>query len=210
MAGFRLTNGSAGCPPEEEPPANYENPFRLDSADRLWLNGKFNTNNYVGAARHDIGDIILGSNDAPLNSDIATRGMQPLTITNNSAFTLHYLMAYDLDVELATKGTNFVLVGIQGFWAVQAGTTAKPRIWASGIRTGSTDYIRIKTVNSANPFDTAIEADPNAPSSMVLAPGETAIVTARLSSQYSEGTPTGTEHCVAYGVVRMYSYIPHA
>lgn len=41
MTGFRLDDGSGGCPPTASAPGDYEIPFRFDGAGSLWITSCF-------------------------------------------------------------------------------------------------------------------------------------------------------------------------
>jgi len=215
MAGFRLTDGSDGCPPTEAPPASYENPFRFDSAGRLWVTQCFRGFRYFGAARHDIrDDVIIGSAtcmpssaaDIVSGTGVAAGTYRNVTVTNDTECTLGILLSLDTIVDMSTYGGNFVGWAISARWnGVNKGSTSQsnPQI------IGSTALIRQNSGVSANPFDPGVEAG-SAPT-ITLAPGASGVVSSKMFLRYwggTPGTPTGTEIVHnASSAVRVYGYI---
>lgn len=211
MAGFRLQDGSCGCPPTETPAANFRNSFRFDDAGCLYIDGCFTNFTFLGAARHDISTPgILGSGDIPLNTaedivsgDGVTAGVYTtLEVTNDSNCDMGYLLGYDLNADLDVKGTSLAKWILSGRWN---GANVDV-ISCSSVRTGSSAYCRLFSGNAANPHDPAIEV--GSPASLTLAPGASATVGARLFLQYAEGAPDGVDQVRSSGSsVRVYGYV---
>ena len=212
MAGFRLNDGSLGCPPTENPPASYASPFRLDSAGRLWITQCFKGFRYFGAARHDISTpAIIGSATVQPSSGadiVSGNGLtagtyRNIVVTNNTECTLGLLVGLDSIVDLTTYESNIVVWTVTSRWNGvyhSASGVSNPQI------AGATGYIRQLTNVSANPHDSGIEGGGAA--TMSLAPGATGTVSAKMFVTYNAGSPTGLESVSsANSAVRVYGYI---
>lgn len=212
MAGFRLTDGSSGCPPTETPPGNYEIPFRVDDAGRLWITSCFKNLRYFGAARHDLFEQTrLGVSPIPLSTadDIisgagVTAGTYTnLTVTNTTDCDMGLLLAYDLSVDIEVLGNNLARWVMSGRYNGANHDT----IAVSSIRTtGSTTYNRYITACSAAPHDAGIEAGGSP--SLVLAPGVSATIGVKIFCQYAVGTPDTFDNVTqSNAAVRVYGYV---
>lgn len=214
MSGFRLDDASDGCPPTEAPPSSYTNPFRFDSAGRLWITSCFRGFKYFGAARHDLGTVIMGASNAPNNNPWTGLGegstMQPITagtykkvtIVNDTECTLGLLTGLDATGDMTTLCTSFVRLYIESRFN---GTHHSDSGWSNPQVAGLTGYVRQFGNISANPHDGGFE-DADGPT-LTLAPGETGEVSARLYLNHS-GTPNGVEAINSAGsAIRVYGYI---
>lgn len=211
MAGIRLTDGSSGCPPTETPPADYVNPFRFDDAGRLWLVDPLQFR-YFGAARHDvtsqsgfIGDASLAvstSADIVSGTSVTQGTYTNLVVTNTTPSNMGVLVSHDIVVDMATKSENLVRVVVSARWNGAHHSLAT----ASSINTDDTShFVRSEYNGSSNPHDLVLESTGVA--SLVLAPGASATVGAKLFIVYTVGTPTGTEVIyAASSAVRAYGY----
>lgn len=212
MAGFRLTNGTSGCPPTENPPADYKIPFRFDDAGRLWITSCFKGFRYFGAARHDIGTTYqLGINPCPvsgtddiISGDGVTAGTYTtLTITNDTNCDLGVLLANDIFVDWRTSTANMVRWVLSERWN---GANHAISAVASPTLSPGTAALRQALSGSANPHDVGLEA--SGVPTLTLAPGVSAQVGARLFLQYQVGAPNGDEFVYsAYSAVRAYGYV---
>lgn len=215
MTGFRLNDGSAGCPPTETPPSDYTIPFRFDSAGRLWITSCFKNLQYFGAARHDIGSQVGFIGDSAVGLAVSTdpdvvagNGVTQgtatnLTVTNNTGCTLGFLLGHDIFVDLSTKSQNLVR------WILSARVNgANYSISAaSGINSDdASHFVRSQFTSSANPHNNGIEA--GGANDLTLAPGASMVVGAKMFIEYVVGSPTGTEVVVsAASAVRVYGYV---
>lgn len=213
MAGFRLTDGSSGCPPTATPPSDYEIPFRFDSGGRLWVTDCFRGFHYFGAARHDITTpYILGSGDVPVSTasdivsgtSVAAGTYETLSITNTTDCTLGILLSIDMFVDLQADAANLARWVCSARWNGASTTTnACSSVRIDGF--GGT-LVRTQQGASANPHDAVIEAG-GAPS-MVIASGASATVGCLLFLQYEVGAPTGGEAVFSsFSAVRAYGYV---
>lgn len=214
MSKFRLTNGTGGCPPTDNPAAGYEIPFRFDDNGNLWIEACFDNFKFFGAARHDINtEVLMGIASTPLSADadiIAGSGITAgtytsLNVTNSTDCTIGILLGYDLNADLDVFGTRMAKMILSGRW----NGAHVDSIACTSTRTGTANYVRALTGNAANPHDPAIEAGGAA--GMTIAPGATATVGARLFLQFNEGSPpgtTGTDRIVQSGsAVRVFGYV---
>lgn len=212
MAGFRQTDGSSGCPPNETPPADYTIPFRFDDAGRLWVTSCFKGFRYFGSARHDISSVeILGSSKVPVNTtgDISSGGVtagvyKTLTVTNTTTCNLGILLANDVYADLETGVFNQVRWVISERWngANHASSAFSTPIFST-VLTGT---VRQQMTASANPHDVGFENTGNP--SLTLAPGVSATVGCVMFLQYQIGAPNGTEKLhSANSAVRVYGYV---
>jgi hypothetical protein len=211
MAGFRLTDGSSGCPPTETPPASYEIPFRFDSAGRLWVTSCFKGFRYFGAARHDlpipgtIGGAFVPNSASPGASGGGITGgtYENITITNDTECDLGILVGLDVSADLETRADNLV------YWTLASRWNGDTHSIASVSTTkiaGSTALVRQLVGASANPHDLGFEDGSAA--ALTLAPGASATVGAKLFCYYGTGAPTGTETVYSSSsAVRVYGYI---
>jgi hypothetical protein len=206
VAGFRLTNGSSGCPPTETPPSDYEIPFRFDSAGRLWLKSCFQGFEQLGAARHDISsNSIFGTASVPIGGDITAGTYANFNVVNDTACDLGILLAYDLSADLYVSQDSLAQVTLSGRWnGVTHSSIAVSSIYIdSGDTTGG---IRVIQTAAAAPHDAAIDAGGAA--SLVVTPGNSATVSCRLSLSYIVGTSDGIDQFnSANSVVRVYGYV---
>lgn len=211
MAGFRLTNGTSGCPPIETPPASYVNPFRFDSAGRLWITSCFKGFRYFGAARHDLplagtvgSEWILPGAGLLVGPGIAGGTHENLLITNDTECTLGVLLGLDVTTELAIRADNELVWTLSSRWnGVHHSLCQSSNAQISG----STALVRQYIGASANPHDLGFEAGGTS-AALQLAPGASATVGAQLFCHYGVGAATGTETVYACSAaVRAYGYI---
>lgn len=212
MAGFRLQDGSCGCPPTETPAADFRNAFRFDDAGCLYIDGCFPSFKFLGAARHDIttptilgvaGSTPVNTADDIVSGDGVTAGTYTsLNITNTSNCDMGYLLGYDLNADLDVSGNSLVKWILSGRWN---GANVDV-IFCSSVRITGAGPVRCLSGNAAAPHDPAIEAGGAA--SLTLAPGASATIGARLFLQYAEGAPDGVDQVVSSGSsVRVYGYV---
>lgn len=211
MAGFRLTDGSSGCPPTQTPPADYVIPFRYDAAGRLWIIDPLQFR-YFGAARHDIGSQsgFIGDASLAVTTDpgiIAgshvTQGVYTnLTVTNDTLKNMGVLLSHDITVDMSTRSPNLVRVILSARWNGAHHSLAA----ASSINTDNTaHFVRSVYTASSNPHDLTLEG--TGVPGLTLAPGASAVVGAKLFIEYAVGSATGTEVIVsASSAVRAYGY----
>lgn len=214
MAGFRLTDGSDGCPPTATPPADYTIPFRFDSAGRLWITSCFAGLKYFGSARHGLSSAtVIGSGSAPVISGLSavsdgsglpvTAGTYTnLEITNSTECSMGILLGHDSSADMETDGDALVSWVIAARWEGayhSLSSYSNPKI------SGSTVNVRMIGSVSANPHDAAVESTGSP--GLVLVPGASAVVSVRTYIEYV-GTPTGTEYIhTAASAVRVYGYV---
>lgn len=213
MAGFRLTGGSSGCPPTATPPSSYQNPFRFDSAGKLWITGCFQGFHYFGAARHDIsggnqpGQPGYGLTTATpfYNGTKVTVGTrQTRTITNTTNCTLGFLLGHDLVVDIQCSEDRWAAVSLSETWNGVHHSSAT--LSTKYISAGGGDYIRQYLHNSANPHD--VNKDATGGSSLQLAPGASATIGAQIYLRYFAGSPAGSDFLYsANSAVRIYGYV---
>lgn len=214
MAGFRLTDGSDGCPPTAVPPADYENPFRLDSAGRLWITSCFQGMQYFGAARHGMSIATIGGASVPVFGGLSevvdgtamhvTAGTYTdLVINNATQCTMGIMLGHDGGADMEAHGGRSVSFAISSRWNGNLHSISEysnPKI------TGSTANIRMIGGTSANPHDTNVEAGGGP--GLVIGPGASATVGVRVYVGYLGGSPTGTEYIhTAASAVRVYGYV---
>ena len=210
MAGFRLTDGSSGCPPTETPPASYEIPFRFDSAGRLWITSCFKGFRYFGAARHDLpipgiigGTFVLNGPPGASGPGISGGLYENITVTNDTECGMGILIGLDVGADIEVRADNLV------YWTLASRWNGETHSIASASSTkiaGSTALVRQVINASANPHDIGFEDGPGA--ALTLAPGESATVGAKLFCYYGVGAPTGTETVYSSNsAVRVYGYI---
>lgn len=212
MAGFRLTDGSSGCPPTETPPADYEIPFRFDAAGRLWITSCFKGLQYFGAARHDIGTSgILGSASLPQSTDpdiISGSGITAgtytnVTVTNDTICDLGFLLAHDVFADLTTNSHNLIR------WNLSArvnGAHYSLSAASSVYHDGTVANVRSQFQSGANPHNNGIEG--GSINDLILAPGASMVIGAKLFLTYVLGAPTGSEVVnSSASAVRIYGYV---
>lgn len=211
MAGFRLTDGSSGCPPTQTPPADYTIPFRYDDAGRLWLINPLQFR-YFGAARHDIGSqsgfiggsgLAVTTDPGIVSGDSVTQGTYtPITVTNDTEKNMGILLAHDMSIDMSTLNTNMVRVLCSARWNGAHHSLAA----ANSINTNqAVAFVRSLYNGSSNPHDLTLESTGSA--GLVLAPGASATVGCKLFIEYVVGTPSGTEVInSASSAVRAYGY----
>lgn len=211
MAGFRLTDGSAGCPPTQTPPADYTIPFRYDDAGRLWIIDPLQFR-YFGAARHDIASAsgFIGDSSLQVTTDpgiiagnsVAQGVATPILVTNDTQKNMGVLLSHDVVIDMVTRSTNLVHVDVSARWNGAHHSLAT----VCSINTDDTaHFVRCRYNASSNPHDLILEASGVA--GLVLAPGASAQVGCKLFIQYAGGAPTGTEQIYyAASAVRAYGY----
>jgi hypothetical protein len=211
MAGFRLTDGSEGCPPTEAPPSSYQIPFRFDSAGRLWITSCFKGFRYFGAARHDLpiagelGGAFVPNSGTPGASGAPVVGgtYENITVTNDTECDLGILLGLDVSADLETRADNLVIWTLASRWN---GETHSICSTSTTKITGSTSLVRQLIGASANPHDLGFEDGAGAV--LTLAPGASAVIGAKLYCYYGAGAPTGTETVYSStSAVRVYGYI---
>lgn len=211
MAGFRLTDGSSGCPPTQTPPADYTIPFRYDDAGRLWIIDPLQFR-YFGAARHDIsstsgfiGDSgLLVTNDAGIVAgDSVTQGTYtPIIVTNDTQKNMGILVAHDIVVDMSTRSDNMVQPLLSARWN---GAHHSLAACCSSSTDEATHTIRSQYNGSSNPHDLGLES--TGIPLLTLAPGASGTVGAKLFIRYVVGSPTGSEVIwSAASAVRAYGY----
>lgn len=212
MTGFRLTDGSAGCPPTQTPPADYEIPFRFDAAGRLWITSCFKTFKYFGSARHDIGTPgTLGGAGLPVSSDpdivsgsgITAGTYTNLTVTNISECDIGLLLGHDVFADLTTNTANLVR------WNLSArvnGAHYSLSAASSVNHDGTPTNIRSQFQSGANPHNNGVES--GGANDLILASGASMVIGAKLFLSYVVGAPDGTEVVnSAASAVRVYGYV---
>jgi hypothetical protein len=213
MAGFRLTDGSSGCPPTETPPADYEIPFRFDAAGKLWITSCFKNLQYFGAARHDIttgGGVIgnaglLQSTDPDIvNGDGVTAGTYTnLTVTNTTGCDIGLLLGHDVFVDMTTNSGNLVR------WVLSArvnGAHYSISAASSVNHDGASMNVRSQFTASANPHNNGIEG--GGANDLILASGASVVIGAKMFVAYVVGSPNGAEVVnSAASAVRVYGYV---
>lgn len=211
MSGFRLTDGTSGCPPTQTPPATYANPFRFDSAGRLWITSCFKGFRYFGAARHDLpiagaigGEFVLPGGGLLVGPGIAGGTHNNLLVTNDTECTLGILLGLDVTAEIAVRADNQLVWTLSSRWNGahhSLSSTSNAQI------SGSTALVRQYVSASANPHDLGFENGGSA-AALQLTPGASATVSAQLFCHYNVGAATGTETVYASSsAVRVYGYI---
>lgn len=213
MAGFRLTGGGAGCPPTATPPASYQNPFRFDSAGRLWITQCFSGFQYFGAARHDISSpIIPGQENAKISSAPDIVSGDPVSagtytsrvITNTTACTIGILLAHDLIVDATFHRNQYAFITVSERW--NGANHASATVSNQYDPFGAGGFIRQLMHSGANPHDVGADADGG--STLQLAPGASATVGARMYLSYPVGTTVpGDAINSANTAVRIYGYV---
>lgn len=213
MAGFRLTDGTSGCPPTETPPAGYKNPFRFDDAGRLWISACFKGFRYLGSARHDIGvTTLIDSPTVPqavgsfplYNVNGITAGVyNNVTIVNDTKCTMGVLLGCDMIVDSKTYQQNLVSWIVSHRWN---GASHSRSVASTPLLLGGTGYFRTSTIGGTGPHDA--NAEPGGGSSMTIAAGASATFGARFFVEYIQGAPTGSEYLYsASTAVRAYGFI---
>lgn len=215
MTAFRLTDGSAGCPPLEIPPRNYVNPFRMDENDSLWVNRCFKDFRYYGAARHDMPNPItidLAGGQISTQDDIEAGGKgiaggqyRSVAVKNDGRCPLGVVVGHDVGANMTTRGDNMIRWTIATYWnGVYQSQSSASSVWLDGNLAGFA-LITHNVWSSANPHDIGIEEDgePN----MVVQPGDTGVVSCRMFISYDIGGPDGTE-TINSGIsaARVYGY----
>lgn len=226
MSGFRLTDGTSGCPPTETPPATYENPFRFDTAGRLWITSCFKGFRYLGAARHDLPIFgVLGSEWVPADpgllagSGIPGGTYQTLNITNSTECPLGLMLSLDMTLDLEARADNLCIWSLSSRYNGAHHSLCQ----ASNARVSdSTALVRQIITASANPHDLGFETGATggvgtidvdagtdgAAALLTLQPGASAQVGAKLFMHYAVGAATATETVYsAYSAIRVYGYI---
>lgn len=187
-------------------------PFRVDLAGALWIRSCFKDLRFFGAARHDVtSPIIVGSPSVGQVSnvtDIRTNGRgivggryQSVIVTNSGDCAMGVLIGHDSGVDITSKGTNMLKWTLAAFWNGTYHSSSD----VSTMYTGASEMVTQKLWLSANPHDTGIEA--GGPPSLVVQPGESAVVNARMFVSYEVGTADQTE-TINSGIsaIRVYGY----
>lgn len=210
--GIRLTGNAAGCPPYEQPPSSYQNPFREDSSGRLWINACFSGFRYFGAARHDTKGVGVPGNDLwPVNTSgnfvngvgVRAGTYKTRTITNNTNCTMGILLGHNIATTIESKLSNMILLALDERWNGKSHSVAAV---STEYQSGNGSIQRQLLNSGANPHD--VGADASGGSSLQLAPGESATVGARLYLRYSIGSPAPGERIFnSYSAVRIYGYV---
>lgn len=226
MAAIRLSDGSGGCPPTQTPPASYDNPFRYDSAGRLWITSCFRGFQYLGAARHDLPTYgVLGTDVTPspgllVGAGVSQGTYQTLQITNGTECLMGFLFAIDMTLDLEARADNLCVWSLSSRWNGAHHSLCQ----ASNVRiSGSTALVRQYLNAHANPHDSGFELggtggvgtvtidtgdNPGGTALLQLAPGASATVGAKLFFHYAIGAATGTETVFqAASAVRCYGYM---
>lgn len=227
MAGIRLSDGSSGCPPTETPPSDYDNPFRFDSAGRLWITSCFRGFQYLGAARHDLPTYgILGSEwvlpgaGLLVGPGIVGGTYATLAITNGTECTMGFMFSMDMTLDLEARADNLAIFSLSTRWNGAHHSLAQ----TSNVHiSGSTALVRQYINGGANPHDLGFELsggggvgtttvntgdNPGGTALLQLAPGASATVGAKLFLHYGIGAPTMTETVfLAASAVRCYGYM---
>lgn len=227
MAAIRLSDGSGGCPPTQTPPAGYDNPFRFDSAGRLWVTSCFRGFQYLGAARHDLPVFgILGGPWVPAGASLLAGGgivggtYATIAVTNGTECTMGIMLAMDMTLDLEVRADNLSVWSLSSRWngahhslcqtsnvhisnsteLVRQYLGASANLHDLGFELGLTGGVGTTTVNTAtNPGGTAL---------LQLAPGASATIGAKLFMHYAIGAATGTETIYkADSAVRAYGYM---
>lgn len=219
MTGFRLTNGTGGCPPTEAPPASYEIPFRFDSGGRLWITSCFKGFRYFGAARHDLplagtiggADVGVGAG-LLVGAGISGGTYANLTLHNDTECDLGILLGLDVSADLEVRADNQLIWTLSSRWN---GSHHSLCSFSNTKIAGSTALVRQAGGASANPHDLGFEAvtgDKYASGtgdtpSLTLPAGASATVGAKLFCHYAVGSATGTETVYSStSAVRVYGY----
>ena len=212
MAGFRLTDGSDGCPPTETPPASYEIPFRFDSSGKLWITSCFKGMRYFGAARHDISTgVAMGSatclNNQPWPGAASAQGIsagtyRKVTVTNDTECDIALLTGLDMTADVTALCNSLVYMRVAALWN---GTAMTETTWSMPQLIGASGYVRMHGNVSANPHDAIVEGGGSP--SMLLTPGQTGEISAKLYLNHT-GTPNGSETInSAASAIRIYGLI---
>lgn len=216
MAGIRRTDGQPGCPPTETPPADYKIPFRLDDDDAFWLRECFEEFHYFGAARHDIPTGIrwIGSAECPVDSPdlVHARGMttgkyRNVLVTNKTQQPMQILLGLDCTVDIIANYSKLIVIGMISRWngVYQSSSRVSPPS-----RAFTNKRVRQTVTVSANAHDLAYETTSPAvdnPTQIVLQPGESGTVSAKLAVYYLQGQPDGKDVIVAAeSAVRVYGH----
>lgn len=212
MVGIRRTDGAAGCPPTETPESDYQNPFRLDSAGALWLRECFEEFRFFGAALHDIPTGIrwIGSDAVPVDAPgtirtargITTGTYRNVTVTNTTQEQMQILLGLDCSADIITNLSKLVTVSVISRWNgnYQSSSGMSPPNISFTNRT-----VRQVVNISANAHDPGFE-DTGSPT-IVLNPGESGTVSAKMSITYWDGQPDGRDVLVsANAAVRVYGH----
>lgn len=210
MAGFRLTGGGGGCPPTEEPPTGYQNPFRFDGAGRLWITSCFQGLQYFGAARHDITSGVAPSTaTAPITTAgtagpaISAGTYTSRTITNNTPCNMAILLAHDIIADLTAHSDNWVQMTLSERW--NGSEVAQASIYSIHDPFVGNGFFRTGLHGSAAPHD--VGADAAGGSTQIIPPGVSVVISARLYVAYPIGTyAPGDMINSASSAVRIYGY----
>lgn len=211
MVGFRLTGGSNGCPPVQTPPADYVNPFRFDSAGRLWITSCFKGFEYFGYARYDTPGVIMGTALAPINNpwpglpgaaSISSGSGTNLTITNDTECTIGILVGLDLLGDMTTLCASYVSMHVAAQWN---GAHLSSSNWSNPQITGMSGYLRQQGNVSANPHDIGVEG--GGANVVTLAPGAVGVLTSRIYIAHSTAAAAFDVVNSASCAARAYGYV---
>jgi len=210
MSGFRLTDGSDGCPPSETPPSNYVNPFRFDSAGRLWITSCFKGYKFFGAARHDTGAIAMGSAQAPVNNPwpglpgaapITSGTYRNVTVINDTECTFGLLYGLDMTTDMTTLCASYVSMHVAAQWNgshLSSSSYTNPQI------PGMSGNLRQFGNISANAHDIGIEG--GGAHAVTLAPGASGVISARLYLSHTGAVVSTDVINSASSAIRVYGF----
>lgn len=214
MTGFRLDDGSGGCPPTASAPGDYEIPFRFDGAGSLWITSCFKGFRYFGAARYGLLEpVLIGSGSAPTMGALTeiidgsalyvTAGTYTnLNISNQTECDIGIVLGHDTTADMETYGPNLVSWVVGARWG---GAHHSLSSYSNPQIQGSTVNLRMVGSASANPHDGTLESTGAA--GLLLPSGASGTVGLMNYISYG-GTPTGSEviHSAA-SAVRVYGYV---
>lgn len=211
MVGIRKTDGSAGCSQTETPTSDYANPFRLDGSGGLWLRQCFEDFRYYGAARHDVdlGNRWIGSEECKpdFTNILSAKGINTgrysnVTVTNDTQNPMQIMVGIDLLADIISNLQHMVSISLitrwNGAYHSSSGVSLPSRAFTN-------KQVRQSVTVSASPHDASFEG--GGVPSVVLQPGETGTVSAKLSIGYIQGMPDGRDILVsASSAVRVYGH----
>lgn len=215
MPGFRLTNNGNGCPPIETPPSGYKSPFYEDSSGRLWIKSCFKSFQYFGAARHDLTTGgAPGSQGFPINVEgdvtngngITAGKYTNRTITNTTNCTIGILLGHALICDWQISVANWVFLTLSERWNGQnvatASVTSEFRVTGDKANRIYREYGH----SGASPHSSS--GAETGETGLILAPGQSATVGAKLMLRYLAGYPAPGEMIFsAASAVRIYGYV---
>lgn len=215
MVGIRRTDGAAGCPPTATPPTSYVSPFKVDSAGALWVTSCFRDLRFLGSARHDIPrPIVIGQAGGEVSSysDISKAGRgivggtyKSVTVTNDGDGPMGILIGHDVGMNITSRASNVIKAVVASYWNGVYHTLSD--VSTMGIISDAAPGLVVtqSVWASANPHDVGIESGTGP--RLVVQPGETAVVSARLYIMYLVGAADGTETLNSgISALRVYGY----